>query len=35
MNAELLKTLGQIAGIGGISLGVLFLIFRDIIQKKI
>lgn len=35
MEAGLLKTLGQIAGIGGISLGVFFLLFRDLIRKKI
>lgn len=35
MNADLLKGLGQVAGIGGISLGVFFLLYRDIIRKKI
>ena len=35
METELLKTLGQIAGIGGISLGVFLLLFRDLIRKKI
>jgi len=35
MENELLKTLGQIAGIGGLSLGVLLLLFRDVIQKQI
>ena len=34
MEAEVLKTVGQIAGIGGISLGVFLLLFRDIIRKK-
>ena len=35
METELLKTVGQIAGIGGIALGVFLLLFRDIIRKKI
>jgi len=35
MNPDSLKTLGQIAGIAGISVGVLLLVFRDIIRKKI
>jgi hypothetical protein len=35
MDAELLKTLGQIAGIGGISLGVFLFLFREIIRKSI
>lgn len=35
MELEVLKTVGQIAGIGGISLGVFLLLFRDIIRKKI
>lgn len=35
MEAELLKTVGQVAGIGGIALGVFLLLFRDIIRKKI
>jgi hypothetical protein len=35
METDLLKTLGQIAGIGGISLGVFLLLFRDLIRKKI
>jgi len=29
------KTLGQIAGIGGIALGVVFLLFRDFIRKNV
>jgi hypothetical protein len=33
--ASLLKTLGSIAGIGGISLGVVFLLFRQVIAKRI
>jgi hypothetical protein len=32
---ELLKELGAIAGIGGIALGVFFLLFRDVIAKSI
>jgi multidrug efflux pump subunit AcrA (membrane-fusion protein) len=35
MEATLLKTVGQIAGIGGIALGVFLLLFRDIIRKEI
>lgn len=35
MEANLMKTLGQIAGIGGISLGVLLIVLRDIIRKNI
>jgi hypothetical protein len=35
MEAEVLKTVGQIAGIGGLALGVFLLLFRDIIRKNI
>ena len=35
MEPSLLKTLAQIAGIGGISLGVLLLLLRDINRKNI
>jgi hypothetical protein len=35
MDTELLKTLGQIAGIGGLVLGVFLLLFRDLIRKPI
>jgi hypothetical protein len=35
MNFGLLKMLGQIAGIGGIALGVFLLLFRDVIRKRI
>jgi hypothetical protein len=35
MDAELLKTLGQILGIGGLALGVFFLLFREVIRKSI
>jgi hypothetical protein len=31
----LLEIVGQIAGIGGLALGVLLLVFRDIIRKNI
>jgi hypothetical protein len=35
MDSAILKTFGEIAGIGGLSLGVVLLLFRDIIGKKI
>jgi len=35
MDTELLKIVGQIAGIGGIAFGVLLLLFRDVIRKAI
>jgi hypothetical protein len=35
VEAEILKTVGQIAGIGGLALGVLLIVFRDIIRKNI
>jgi hypothetical protein len=35
MEASILKTVAQIAGIGGIALGVLLIIFRNIIRKNI
>jgi hypothetical protein len=35
MDAKLLEIVGQIAGIGGVALGVLLIIFRDIIRKNI
>ena len=35
MDAELLKVVGQIAGIGGLALGVFLLLFREVIRKKI
>ena len=35
MEAEILKIVGQIAGIGGLALGVLLIVFRDIVRKKI
>ena len=35
MDLDLLKTVGQIAGIGGLALGVLLLVFRQILAKNI
>lgn len=35
MDLSLLEPLGKVAGIGGIALGVLLIVFRDIIGKKI
>ncbi len=35
MDAEVLKTVGQVAGIGGLALGVFLLLFREIIRKSI
>jgi hypothetical protein len=35
MDAGLLKTLGQALGIGGLTLGIFFLLFREIIRKSI
>jgi len=35
MELNILKLFGQVAGIAGLALGILFFIFRDIIQKKI
>jgi hypothetical protein len=35
MDAGLLKTLGEILGIGGLALGIFFLLFREIIRKSI
>ena len=35
MDIELLKTVGQIAGIGGLALGVFLFLFRDLIRKAI
>ncbi len=35
MDAQILKTVGQVAGIGGLALGVFLLLFRDIIRKNI
>lgn len=35
MDATLFETLGQIAGIGGVALGVFLLLFRDVIRRNI
>ncbi len=35
MEADILKAVGQIAGIGGLALGVFLVLFRDIIRKNI
>ncbi|KJV09243.1 hypothetical protein VZ95_12695 [Elstera litoralis] len=35
MDAKLLQTIGQIAGLGGLALGVALLLFRDVIRKNI
>ena len=35
MDAGLLKALGQALGIGGVALGVFFLLFREVIRKSI
>ena len=35
MDPQILKTVGQVAGIGGLALGVFLLLFRDIIRKNI
>jgi hypothetical protein len=35
MDTSVLQTVGQVAGIGGLALGVLLLIFREVIRKNI
>jgi hypothetical protein len=35
MDAGLLKTLGEVLGMGGLALGVFFLLFREVIRKAI
>jgi FOG: HEAT repeat len=35
IDPEILKVVGQVAGIGGIAIGALILLFRDIIRKNI
>ena len=35
MDAELLQTVGQVAGIAGLAVGALLLVFRQIIAKNI
>lgn len=34
-DAELIRVVGQIAGIGGLAIGALLLVFRDVIRKEI
>ena len=35
MDSKLLMTLGQALGIGGLALGIFFLLFREVIRKSI
>jgi nitrate reductase gamma subunit len=35
MEHTILETVGKIAGLGGLALGVFLLLFRDVIRKKI
>lgn len=35
MTPEILKTVGQVAGIGGLALGIFLLLYRDVIRLKI
>jgi hypothetical protein len=35
MDSDLIRIFGQVAGIGGLALGVFLLLFRDVIRKKI
>jgi hypothetical protein len=35
MTADVLRVVGQVAGIGGIALGVFLLLFREVIRKKV
>ena len=35
MDAEIIKAAGQIAGIGGVALGVVLILFREVIGKSI
>jgi hypothetical protein len=35
MDTELLRHVGQIAGLGGLALGVLLLVFREVLRKNI
>ena len=35
MKAEILEALGQIAGVGGIALGALLLVYQEIVRKAI
>ncbi len=33
MDIDLLKSFGQVAGIGGLALGIVLLVFREIVRK--
>ena len=35
MDADIIKSVGQTAGIGGLALGVILLLYRDLIRKSI
>ena len=35
MNVDILKIVGQIAGIGGLALGVFLILFKEVIRKNI
>ena len=35
MNTEILETVGKIGGVGGIALGIFFLLFRKLIQQSL
>ncbi|MBC7572373.1 MAG: hypothetical protein H7319_21975 [Spirosoma sp.] len=35
MDVNILKTVGQVAGIGGIAIGMIILVFRDVIRRNI
>ena len=35
METSILETVGKVAGIGGVALGVLLIVFREIIRKNI
>jgi hypothetical protein len=35
MDAEVLKIVGQVAGFGGLALGVFFLLFKDLLKKVV
>ncbi len=35
METELLKTVGQVAGVGGVALGSLFLVYREMLRKAL
>ncbi|MGC2237977.1 MAG: hypothetical protein WA584_17590 [Pyrinomonadaceae bacterium] len=35
MEAEILKTVGQVAGIGGLAIGAFIIVFREVIRKNI